>query len=149
MAFLCLQKEFFQDDVYSDTAVWWEPALTGSAWLSGSNDQHKKISLKPKDMTPGAGNDTKHIHTCPYLACLSLQIKILTSTVCVSALDMSWYVYSPSSSEWGPQRGSSEEIPSLICLPGGKNWWTEERRGEKKLKYCILLFRIDLQSLSI
>lgn len=58
MAFLCLQKEFFQDDVYSDTAVWWEPALTGSAWLSGSNDQHKKISLKPKDMTPGAGNDT-------------------------------------------------------------------------------------------
>uniref|UniRef100_A0AAX7UQK6 Coronin n=1 Tax=Astatotilapia calliptera TaxID=8154 RepID=A0AAX7UQK6_ASTCA len=47
-----VKKEFFQDDVYSDTAVWWEPALTGSAWLSGSNDQHKKISLKPKDMTP-------------------------------------------------------------------------------------------------
>ncbi|XP_005744419.1 coronin-7-like isoform X4 [Pundamilia nyererei] len=47
-----VKKEFFQDDVYSDTAVWWEPALTGSAWLSGSNGQHKKISLKPKDMTP-------------------------------------------------------------------------------------------------
>uniref|UniRef100_A0A3Q2PC43 Coronin n=1 Tax=Fundulus heteroclitus TaxID=8078 RepID=A0A3Q2PC43_FUNHE len=47
-----VKKEFFQDDVYPDTAVWWEPALTASAWLSGSNGQHKKISLKPKDMTP-------------------------------------------------------------------------------------------------
>uniref|UniRef100_A0A7N9ATJ1 Coronin n=1 Tax=Mastacembelus armatus TaxID=205130 RepID=A0A7N9ATJ1_9TELE len=47
-----VKKEFFQDDMYTDTAVWWEPALTASAWLSGSNGQHKKISLKPKDMTP-------------------------------------------------------------------------------------------------
>lgn len=47
-----VKKEFFQDDLYSDTVVWWEPALTASAWLSGSNGQHKKISLKPKDMTP-------------------------------------------------------------------------------------------------
>ncbi|KAM6913724.1 coronin-7 [Lycodopsis pacificus] len=47
-----VKKEYFQDDVYTDTAVCWEPALTASAWLSGSNGQHKKISLKPKDMTP-------------------------------------------------------------------------------------------------
>uniref|UniRef100_A0A8C6KGN9 Coronin n=1 Tax=Nothobranchius furzeri TaxID=105023 RepID=A0A8C6KGN9_NOTFU len=47
-----VKKEFFQDDVYTDTAVWWEPALAASAWLSGSNGQHRKISLKPKDMTP-------------------------------------------------------------------------------------------------
>lgn len=47
-----VRKEFFQDDVYTDTAVCWEAALTASAWLSGSNGQHKKISLKPKDMTP-------------------------------------------------------------------------------------------------
>ncbi|KAF1379510.1 hypothetical protein PFLUV_G00176790 [Perca fluviatilis] len=47
-----VKKEFFQDDVYTDTAICWEPALTASAWLSGSNGQHKKISLKPKDMTP-------------------------------------------------------------------------------------------------
>uniref|UniRef100_A0A665VCT9 Coronin n=1 Tax=Echeneis naucrates TaxID=173247 RepID=A0A665VCT9_ECHNA len=46
-----VKKEFFQDDVYTDTAVWWEPVLTASAWLSGSNGQHKKISLKPKNMT--------------------------------------------------------------------------------------------------
>ncbi|XP_028267214.1 coronin-7-like isoform X1 [Parambassis ranga] len=47
-----VKKEFFQDDVYPDTAVWWEPALTASAWLSGSNGQHKKIALRPKDMAP-------------------------------------------------------------------------------------------------
>ncbi|XP_068434786.1 coronin-7 [Clinocottus analis] len=47
-----VKKEFFQDDVYPETAVCWEPALTAAAWLSGSNGQHKKISLKPKDMTP-------------------------------------------------------------------------------------------------
>ncbi|KAM4598732.1 coronin-7 [Polymixia lowei] len=47
-----VKKEFFQDDVYPDTVVWWEPALTASAWLSGSNGQHRSISLKPKDMTP-------------------------------------------------------------------------------------------------
>lgn len=56
---LGLQKEFFQDDVYTDTAVSWEPALTASAWLSGSNGQHRKISLKPKDMTPGADTDQR------------------------------------------------------------------------------------------
>lgn len=52
-----LQKEFFQDDLYPDTEVCWEPALTASAWLSGSNGQHKKMSLKPKGMTPGTGTD--------------------------------------------------------------------------------------------
>lgn len=52
-----LQKEFFQDDLYIDTAVCWEPALTASAWLSGINGKHKKISLKPKDMTPGVDSD--------------------------------------------------------------------------------------------
>ncbi|TMS15500.1 Coronin-7 [Larimichthys crocea] len=50
-------KEFFQDDLYIDTAVCWEPALTASAWLSGINGKHKKISLKPKDMTPGVDSD--------------------------------------------------------------------------------------------
>lgn len=47
------QKEFFQDDVFPDTAVWWEASLTAAAWLSGSNGKHRKISLRPKDMTPG------------------------------------------------------------------------------------------------
>uniref|UniRef100_A0AAR2KHG2 Coronin n=1 Tax=Pygocentrus nattereri TaxID=42514 RepID=A0AAR2KHG2_PYGNA len=47
-----VRKEFFQDDVFPETAVWWEPALTASAWLLGTDAQHRKISLKPKDMTP-------------------------------------------------------------------------------------------------
>lgn len=47
-----VKKEFFQDDVYPDTTVCWEPALTAAAWLTGSNGQQKKMSLKPKDMTP-------------------------------------------------------------------------------------------------
>ncbi|KAF4092609.1 hypothetical protein AMELA_G00022710, partial [Ameiurus melas] len=47
-----VRKEFFQDDVFPDTAVWWESALSAAAWLSGSDTQHHKISLQPKDMTP-------------------------------------------------------------------------------------------------
>ncbi|XP_067089759.1 coronin-7-like [Osmerus mordax] len=47
-----VRKEFFQDDVYPDTAVWWDSALTASAWLSGADGQHRSISLRPKDMTP-------------------------------------------------------------------------------------------------
>uniref|UniRef100_A0A671T740 Coronin n=1 Tax=Sinocyclocheilus anshuiensis TaxID=1608454 RepID=A0A671T740_9TELE len=47
-----VKKEFFQDDVFPETAVWWEAALTAAAWLSGSNGQHRKISLRPKDMMP-------------------------------------------------------------------------------------------------
>ncbi|KAJ8251496.1 hypothetical protein GJAV_G00221980 [Gymnothorax javanicus] len=47
-----VKKEFFQDDIFPDTAVWWESVMTASAWLSGSNGQHRKISLRPKDMAP-------------------------------------------------------------------------------------------------
>ncbi|KAA0706137.1 Coronin-7 [Triplophysa tibetana] len=47
-----VRKEFFQDDVFPDTAVWWEASLTAAAWLSGSNGQHRKLNLQPKDMTP-------------------------------------------------------------------------------------------------
>uniref|UniRef100_A0A6Q2Z8X3 Coronin n=1 Tax=Esox lucius TaxID=8010 RepID=A0A6Q2Z8X3_ESOLU len=47
-----IRKEFFQDDVYPETAVWWESSLTASAWLAGSDGKYRHISLKPKDMTP-------------------------------------------------------------------------------------------------
>uniref|UniRef100_A0A8C1U8V4 Coronin n=1 Tax=Cyprinus carpio TaxID=7962 RepID=A0A8C1U8V4_CYPCA len=47
-----VRKEFFQDDVFPETAVWWDASLTAAAWLSGSNGQHHKISLRPNDMTP-------------------------------------------------------------------------------------------------
>uniref|UniRef100_A0A8C8SSG2 Coronin n=1 Tax=Pelusios castaneus TaxID=367368 RepID=A0A8C8SSG2_9SAUR len=47
-----IKKEFFQDDIYPPTAVCWEPALPATAWLVGSDGQHRKLSLQPKDMTP-------------------------------------------------------------------------------------------------
>eukprot|EP00061_Rhincodon_typus_P018264 g47368.t1 len=46
------KKEFFQDDIFPDTTMWWQPVLSASAWLAGSNGQHKKLSLKPEDMVP-------------------------------------------------------------------------------------------------
>ncbi|XP_077069852.1 coronin-7 [Siphateles boraxobius] len=47
-----VRKEFFQDDVFPETSVWWESSLSADSWLSGSNGQHRKISLRPKDMMP-------------------------------------------------------------------------------------------------
>ncbi|XP_017657022.1 coronin-7 isoform X3 [Nannospalax galili] len=47
-----VRKEFFQDDVFPDTAVSWEPALSAKAWLGGTNGQPQLLSLKPPGMTP-------------------------------------------------------------------------------------------------
>lgn len=52
-----LQKEFFQDDVFPDTAVSWEPALNAKAWLGGANRQPRLLSLQPPGMTPGRKRD--------------------------------------------------------------------------------------------
>ncbi|MEQ2205506.1 hypothetical protein XENOCAPTIV_001134, partial [Xenoophorus captivus] len=49
--------------------------------------------------------------------------------ISMPALAMSWYVWLLHAglclcfflSERGPQRGSGEEIPALVCLSGGKN----------------------------
>uniref|UniRef100_A0A673VC26 Coronin n=1 Tax=Suricata suricatta TaxID=37032 RepID=A0A673VC26_SURSU len=47
-----VRKEFFQDDVFPDTAVSWEPVLGAEAWLGGANGQPRLISLQPPGMTP-------------------------------------------------------------------------------------------------
>ncbi|KAF6123760.1 coronin 7 [Phyllostomus discolor] len=47
-----VRKEFFQDDVFPDTAVSWEPALNAKAWLGGANRQPQLLSLQPPGMTP-------------------------------------------------------------------------------------------------
>ncbi|XP_012503157.1 PREDICTED: coronin-7 [Propithecus coquereli] len=47
-----VRKEFFQDDVFPDTAVSWEPALSAEAWLKGANGRPRLLSLQPPDMTP-------------------------------------------------------------------------------------------------
>ncbi|XP_011374774.1 coronin-7 isoform X2 [Pteropus vampyrus] len=47
-----VRKEFFQDDVFPDTVVSWEPALSAKAWLGGANGQLRLLSLQPPGMTP-------------------------------------------------------------------------------------------------
>lgn len=47
-----VKKEFFQDDVFPETAVTWEPVLTAQAWLGGANGQPQLFSLHPSDMIP-------------------------------------------------------------------------------------------------
>ncbi|XP_025131120.3 coronin-7 isoform X1 [Bubalus bubalis] len=49
-----VRKEFFQDDVFPDTAVSWEPALSAEAWLGGANGTPRLLSLQPPGMTPAA-----------------------------------------------------------------------------------------------
>ncbi|XP_041943104.1 coronin-7-like isoform X3 [Alosa sapidissima] len=61
-----VRKEFFQDDVFPETAVWWESSLSAAAWFTGSNHQHRKISLQPKDMTP-ASEAPKEVPVRKYL----------------------------------------------------------------------------------
>lgn len=52
-----LQKEFFQDDVFPDTAMSWEPVLSAKDWLGGANGQPRLLSLQPPGMTPGQKRD--------------------------------------------------------------------------------------------
>lgn len=52
-----MQKEFFQDDVFPDTAITWEPVLSAKAWLEGANGQPRLLSLQPPGMTPGRMRD--------------------------------------------------------------------------------------------
>ncbi|NXJ03579.1 CORO7 protein, partial [Odontophorus gujanensis] len=48
-----VKKEYFQDDIFPPTRVWWEPALSGSAWLQGADGQQGRAELRPADMLPG------------------------------------------------------------------------------------------------
>ncbi|XP_064151569.1 coronin-7 isoform X4 [Loxodonta africana] len=47
-----VRKEFFQDDVFPDTAMSWEPVLSAEAWLGGANGQPRLLCLQPPGMTP-------------------------------------------------------------------------------------------------
>ncbi|XP_077590419.1 coronin-7-like isoform X1 [Stigmatopora nigra] len=47
-----VKKEFFQDNLYPETAVTWEAASSAAAWLRGEDSRHRKISLRPSDMAP-------------------------------------------------------------------------------------------------
>lgn len=45
-----IKSELFQDDLFPPTKVLWEPTLTASEWLSGSNKAAARISLQPEGM---------------------------------------------------------------------------------------------------
>lgn len=47
-----VKKEYFQDDIFPPTRVWWEPSLSAGAWLAGADGQHRRADLRPADMTP-------------------------------------------------------------------------------------------------
>nr|KAG5706189.1 hypothetical protein BaRGS_019516 [Batillaria attramentaria] len=44
--------EYFQDDLYPDTLVTWEPALTAAEWLGGQDTNPRRVSLCPAGMEP-------------------------------------------------------------------------------------------------
>ncbi|XP_033742691.1 coronin-7-like isoform X2 [Pecten maximus] len=45
-----VKMEYFQDDLFPDTRVTWEPTMTSEEWLSGLNNQARTISIQPKGM---------------------------------------------------------------------------------------------------
>ncbi|KAG1667874.1 Coronin-7 [Nymphon striatum] len=45
-----VKKEFFQNDLFPETRVTWEPSMSGTDWLAGKNGKACKISLKPPEM---------------------------------------------------------------------------------------------------
>lgn len=47
-----VKKEYFQEDIFPPTRVWWEPALSASAWLGGADGQQNRAELRPADMVP-------------------------------------------------------------------------------------------------
>lgn len=44
--------EYFQDDLFPDTRVWWEPAVTSDQWFAGKNGTQRMLSVRPADMKP-------------------------------------------------------------------------------------------------
>ncbi|KAL3188432.1 hypothetical protein MRX96_003412 [Rhipicephalus microplus] len=45
-----LRSELFQDDLFPDTRVTWQPALTSEEWFAGVTRAPKYISMRPPDM---------------------------------------------------------------------------------------------------
>nr|XP_020667641.1 coronin-7-like [Pogona vitticeps] len=52
-----VKKEFFQDDLYPDTEVWWEPALSAAAWLKGSDGLGNRDDPLPQDLFEGVDEE--------------------------------------------------------------------------------------------
>jgi len=42
--------DYFQDDIFPETRVKWEPAVTAEEWFSGKDGVQSLISLQPEGM---------------------------------------------------------------------------------------------------
>ncbi|XP_005107916.1 coronin-7 [Aplysia californica] len=47
-----VKMEYFQDDLFPNTDVTWEPTITAADWLAGKDKRQKTKSLRPSDMKP-------------------------------------------------------------------------------------------------
>ncbi|XP_046355097.2 coronin-7-like [Haliotis rufescens] len=45
-----VKTEYFQDDLFPETRVTWEPVMTSSEWFAGSTKKQPRISVRPTDM---------------------------------------------------------------------------------------------------
>jgi len=46
-----VKAEYFQDDLFPDTAVLWEATMSASEWFGGMDKKPKTISVHPEGMT--------------------------------------------------------------------------------------------------
>ena len=49
-SFVLFQMDYFQDDIYPETRVKWEAAMTAEEWFAGKNYTQNFISLQPEGM---------------------------------------------------------------------------------------------------
>ena len=68
------QMEYFQDDIYPETRVWWESALTCQEWLAGQDKMQPSLSLRPPDMKTCKVSNKQYSYTFyPYIfTCLPI-----------------------------------------------------------------------------
>lgn len=45
-----VKMEYFQDDLFPDTRVWWEPSVTSDKWFTGEDKTQRTMSLRPDGM---------------------------------------------------------------------------------------------------
>ena len=45
-----IKNDLFQDDLFPDTKVLWQPTMTSNEWFDGQDKLPSKISLKPTGM---------------------------------------------------------------------------------------------------
>jgi len=64
-----VRPAYFQDDLFPETKILWQPTLTSGEWLEGSRKQPRRLDLRPEDMRPlseskqGGGGESQRAYT--------------------------------------------------------------------------------------